>query len=295
MARTSRLQIAKADIVALFDSMETGVFWPSDLSSILGQQRSFWRLAQNTSTNEFIRFLVEKTPMQQVELTALNHTRASDVVRYVWKKASSYELAVSLKRNAYLCHATAMTMLGLTDQVAHKIYVNSEQSPKPSSGTLTQEGIHRAFAKKQRESSFVFNLPDSQQAVLIWGKNTDRLEVGEVEYEGRKLSVAGLERTLIDIAVRPSYAGGVFQVVEAYRRAKDRVSVGTLLATLKRLAYVYPYHQTIGFYMEQAGYAERQYSRLKALGLNHDFYLTYDLREKEFNSNWRLFIPKGFH
>lgn len=58
-----------------------------------------------------------------------------------------------------------------------------------------------------------------------------------------------LERTLIDIAVRPNYAGGVHHVLEAYAAAKSRVSVNVLLATLQKMEYVYPYHQVIGFYI----------------------------------------------
>ena len=116
-----------------------------------------------------------------------------------------------------------------------------------------------------------------------------------MQYQGGTISVTKLERTLIDIAVRPSYAGGVFQVLEAYRRAKDHISTGVLVATLKKLDYVYPYHQAIGFYMQRAGYTEAQYNRLKSAGLNYDFYLTYDLREKEFAPEWRLFFPKGMH
>jgi predicted transcriptional regulator of viral defense system len=227
-------------------------------------------------------------------LTPVNHPDTPEAVRFIWKSASDYEVALSLKRGAYLSHATAMFIHHLTDQIPFRMYVNSEQSPKPSSGTLTQQGIDNAFARKQRESTFIFKF-DGREALLLWGKHTGRLEVTEIQYQGGTISVTKLERTLIDIAVRPLYAGGVFQVLEAYRRAKDQVSTGVLVATLKKLAYVYPYHQAIGFYMQRAGYSDSQYGRLRALGLNYDFYLTYDLREKEYDSEWRLFFPKGMH
>ena len=46
--------------------------------------------------------------------------------------------------------------------------------------------------------------------------------------------------------------------------------------------------------MQRAGYEPRRYERLKQLGLDLDFYLAHDMREREPNSEWRLFHPKGF-
>jgi len=131
---------------------------------------------------------------------------------------------------------------------------------------------------------------------VISGKDTGRLGVAPLTgMEGEKLDVTTLERTLIDITVRPAYAGGVYQVFEAYRAAKDKISVNTLVATLKKLDYIYPYHQAIGFYLQRAGYEQKRYERLKTLGLNFNFHLSHGLKDREFDPTWRLFYPKGFH
>ena len=281
--------------MATLEAKTGGILSAAELTRIFAENRSGWRAAQNTTASEFISFLINETPLREVSLTPVNHPQSPTLSRYAWREEiSPYELALSIKPGSYLCHATAVFLHGLTDQVPRTIYVNHEQSPKPKYvGRLSQEGIDRAFASKQRQSQFLYRWA-RWQFLVISGKNTTRLGVASMPLDDRKLEVTNLERTLIDITVRPAYGGGVYQVLEAYKSAKTRISVANLVAILRKLDYVYPYHQAIGFYMQRAGYDERLYLKLRNLGLNFKFYLAHGIEEKGFDPEWQLYFPKGF-
>jgi hypothetical protein len=40
------------------------------------------------------------------------------------------------------------------------------------------------------------------------------------------------------------------------------------------------------------GYPPLAYEPLRAKGLNYDFYLTHDIKHKEYSKEWRLYYPK---
>lgn len=84
--------------------------------------------------------------------------------------------------------------------------------------------------------------------------------------DGKDVDVTDLERTLIDVVVRPAYAGGINQVAQAYKQAAHRVDVDHMIKLLKNMQYVYPYHQSIGFLLERAGRTEEECRKLKKLG-----------------------------
>jgi hypothetical protein len=100
-----------------------------------------------------------------------------------------------------------------------------------------------------------------------------------------------VERTLIDIAVRPSYAGGAKNVARAYRNAKARLSVPRLAKMLEQLEYVYPYHQAIGFYLQTAGQPSSTLQPLRDFGLKFDFYLEHGTKHSQFDPTWRIHFP----
>jgi predicted transcriptional regulator of viral defense system len=290
--KPSRILAASPAISSFFESSIKHVYTESELGEILYQNRAIWKIPDYVNMTRFISFLADNGKLSMVQVVS-EHYRS--VTRYIWGKASPFAVALSLRPSAYLSHGTAVFLHGLTDQIPRTLYINKEQSVKPRpTSTLTPEALARAFSGEQRRSVYTFNY-ENWTIVLLSGKNTGRLEVGPIAADtGEPIEITRLERTLIDITVRPAYAGGIYQVLEAYKAAKDRLSVNTLTATLKKLDYVYPYHQAIGFYMERAGYEESRTERLLKLGTSLDFYLAHGIKDREYDSKWRLFYPKGF-
>jgi hypothetical protein len=77
--------------------------------------------------------------------------------------------------------------------------------------------------------------------------------------------------------------------------ARERVSVNKLVAHLKQMDFVYPYHQAIGFYLERAGgYRPAQIALLREVEMKWDFYLAHDMRDTAYSPEWRLHYPQGF-
>jgi len=292
MAKPSRLALAKDEIRSLFAKSQQKIFSDAELGGLLLEKCQSWKLAENTRASDFISFLTKHGDLKAHEFRSAHYSRS--ITRYSWGKASPLELALSIKSRGYLCHATAVMLHSLAKHGRKTIYLNVEQSPKPSSpGILTQYGIDLAFSRKQRQSNLIYAY-GGISVITIAGKNTNRLGVEEIAGPAsERLQITNLERTLIDIVVRPVYAGGTSQVLKAYRAAKDRMSVDRLLAILKKLDYVYPYHQPIGYLMQKAGYPEKSYAKLWALGLNHDFYLAHGIQRRAYSGDWRLFYPRA--
>jgi predicted transcriptional regulator of viral defense system len=288
----SRFQIAKADIKALFEKSPQKIYTENDISGILRNQRKFWRLPVSLTAAEFTGLLVQYTHLKVYKFNFPRET----ITRYSWDNVSPYEIAISLKKNAYLSHFSALYINNLTDQVPKKIYVTHEQPEKPArSSELSQTDIDESFTKPVRVSNN-FAKFDDYTICLLNGQFTNRAGIIQTDTEGSGLTdVTGIERTLIDIAVRPVYSGGIFEVQKAFIRARDYVSINKLTALLKKLNFVYPYHQVIGFYLERSGvYNESQINLIRNMERTRKFFLTHDMGEMDYSEEWNLYYPKGF-
>jgi hypothetical protein len=290
MAKT-RIAIAKSDIVGFFNEYPRKIFYLSDIQRILDNERSSWRLTKSMPYSDFVNYLLTKAKLKELVF----NFSYRPIIRYTWGEVPLYELLLSLKHNSYLTHYTAMYFHDLTEQIPKTIYINVEQEQKPrQKNALVQERIDAAFKRPTRLSN---NIAEYQGWTIhmLNGMHTGNLGVIEMSGpDGETLRITDVERTLIDITVRPEYAGGIHEVLKAYRLAKDKVSANRLVATLKKINYIYPYQQVVGFYLEKAGvYTQSQLDLVRKFEMKYKFYLMHGMKDYKYSQQWQLYYPKG--
>lgn len=297
----SRIQIARDDIVKAFKEGPC-VLQMRDLVRTFESQRGDWRLAKSMSVQAFTKWMIEKTSLKEVRLPFPQRK----VVGYTWGDVPLLETLLGLVDNSYYSHYTALRIHGLTEQVPKIIYLTQAKG----SGTalnrqvpdepFDQSAIDLAFSRPPRASKNELELPkEGVRVVLLQGayQAAAGITAGSVNLGGARelqLKYTTLERTLIDIVVRPFYAGGVFEVAKAFEHARDRVSVNGMAALLSHLEFGYPYHQAIGYHLERAGYKKSVVAIFSRLPMNRDFYLTHEMGATSYVSRWRLYVPQGF-
>jgi len=289
--KPSSLEKAKSEIAHFFELGQKDVFDIREMSNILLFNRDKWKIAKSTSFKRFISFITTQKVLAQADFAFPNRRYR----RFLSHSPSILSILSTLDSRAYFSHYTSMHIHELTEQIPKTIFLNIEQSPKKMGLiNLSQERIDNAFRLPWRVSKNIAKYQDYTVFILN-GKFTDNL--GTIKYkekDGAEITFTDLERTLIDIAVRPVYAGGVFEVLKAYRASVKNVDIKKIISYLEILKYIYPYHQVVGFFLEKSGFPGSEIKDLERLGLVYDFYITHEMRNMAYSKKWRLYYPEGF-
>jgi hypothetical protein len=279
-------------LVQKLASIGQHVYSRAELEYLFDELRSEWTLPKGLTRDKFRDLVVESGTLKEIRLTATYPFKSK---RYGWGRFSDYELALSLRPDSYLSHGTAAYLHGLADRRPNAIYVNKEQSPKRQDGLLDQAGLNRAFSSRQRLSNYIVTHGHTK-IVLLCGKDSGRLGVKKKTTGSRNepLEFTDLERTLIDITVRPAYAGGIDAVLRSYIRARRKVDIERLAETLADLEYLYPYHQAVGFLLQRAGCTPEELTVLREAGLEFDFFLAHGMKKTVYDPQWQIHYPMDF-
>lgn len=289
MGRKSDFSLAQKKIEAYLKSSPSKSFSEKILSSDLDKNRDDWKISERKTGKNFTTFITQKKLLYKTEFRNENGG-----IKPIFSKSNidNFTIFSTLHNNSYFTHYTAMFLNELTLQIPKTYYLNFEHYSISERGEISQNGIDRIFSKPQRKSSKFFTY-GGNKIILLNGKYTNKLGVKTKKGDRSLYEYTNLERTLIDIAIRPVYSGGVFEVLNAYKTAKKMVNMKRLINYLEELDYIYPYKQVIGFYLEKAGYPEKTLSLFETEKIKFKFYLTYDIRKDQFSDRWQLHYPKG--
>jgi len=276
-------------VEAALGSSESHVFSQTGLLAYLDEHRMELGFSAKTSTRRIVESMVRSKLVKELKCKCPGKPT---ITRYALPKSNRYEIALSLRPRSFLSHGTAVFVHSLTSTEPDVVVVNCEQTPKPKGNQPTQDSIDAAFARPQRRSTSLYS-DGENRFLLINGKHTGRLGVVVLRTDfSQALQVTSLERTLIDITVRPGYADGAALVLEAYRRAKGRVDIQGLTQLLTDMDFTYPYHQVVGFYLSRAGYSDAEIAVCRSSDLKFDFYLEHGMKAKAYDPSWRVYFPK---
>ena len=255
------------------------------------QHRKEWELPPSSRFHEFIDYLLNNSKLKEY----LFEFPTRNITRYTWGNISFYAIVSSLKQNSYFTHRTAMYLNKLIDDESTDIYLNIEQRLNTKQDrSLEQQRIDMAFSRSVRSTNNLAKY-DGKSIYLLNGMYTGNLGVYSAKWHGGAIRTTNLERTLIDIAVRPNYSGGVTEVAKAYRNARETVSVKKLADTLVKLNFIYPYHQVVGFYLDKSvAYDRNEIEIFRKFGLKFDFYLAHKMSKTIFSPEWRIHYPEDF-
>ncbi|HSL44806.1 MAG TPA: hypothetical protein VK897_15325 [Anaerolineales bacterium] len=285
----SLLNTQKAELEAAIDASTIQIFGSNQLREFLQNIISTEFRNVPVTANQLKQFLINYSHLREIAF----QTPRKEIL-YIWRTVDEYQLLFKIRPKGYYSHLSALYFHGLLDYEPRSIYFNHEQSARLlSTGTLEQSRIDNAFRKKQRITT-ARTVYDGKEYWLLNGKQTGNYGVILKQIPaGIKVPVTNLERTLIDITVRPAYAGGAASVLQAYRLAQSKLSIDKLQETLLALDYLYPYHQSIGFYIDLAGnYRENAIKKfLDYDSLKYDFYLNYEMKEPKYSKKWRIYYP----
>jgi predicted transcriptional regulator of viral defense system len=289
----SRLDQLIPEIEAWFSLQTPKVYTRGDLDSLLDEKRIVWKIPGYVQIGRFVKFLLSRTHLKEVEAVSVGTRRLPTTIRYVWGVADVFMFGLSLRNESYLSHSTAVFLHGLSDQNPFVIFNSKAQrSERTNKSVLTQAAIDAAFSKRQRESHRIYQ-SFGMRFTLLDSNPLHASDVVTQAHGGAFLKITSMERTLIDICVRPAYAGGVIQVLETFRRAR-KLDVSRLFASLQKSHFAYPYQQAIGFYLQRAGASVEELEPFKLAVTKHNFYLGHSLLETDYLPEWKLYVPRGF-
>jgi hypothetical protein len=275
-------------------------FDEKNIYEFLDANRSDMRM-KSFSLNKFIKYLIEHNFISLFVFDNKLNDKKIYISKYFDKKndyAKALEIATLLIPKSYISYFSAMYYYNLTLQLPKKIYLSVERKSYAPHNDIEQEAINKALCKEGRKPTIVLSLL-GYEIYLVHTKEANKVGIKRIQLFDKDYRISTLERTVIDIVVRAEISGGIEEVIQVYKKIsssyKKDISINKIIFILKKLNYIYPYHQIVGYLLFKNGFDTSKFK--KEFTFKNDFFLTRgivneDINNLDYNNEFKIYIPK---
>lgn len=276
------------------------VFDEKSLYNFLDENRSQLKM-KSFSLNKFIAYLADNSFLEKFEFKNNLNDKEMYTSKYFHDKsdyAKALEISYLLLPKSYLSHFSSLYYYNLTQQLPKKIYLSVERNAHAPTQKLEQSVINKALCKDARIVKPILSL-FGYEIYQLHSKEANRTGIKRVHMYDKEYRITTIERTLVDIVVRSELSGGAEEIINVYKQAfkeyKKEISINKIVFILKKLDYIYPYHQVVGYLLSKSGFDATKIK--KEFVFENDFFLTRgdinsNLSNLDYDYEFRIYIPK---
>ncbi|MEK6776602.1 MAG: hypothetical protein AABY87_06970 [bacterium] len=265
---------------------------PAHAERVMGETRY-------KNVSKFISVLLKDGIIKRYRLTARNNRSRILYCSRPLDEIDPYENAMAMFPDGYFCNYSSIYYHSLTNQVPKTLYICNETISERRSKVrdISDNDLRRAFIKPRRHTSCVFDITGYSIVVVDRERNSGHGVIKTLatsQLLPRKSRVTCMERALIDAVVAPHYNGGIASVYAHYKAAQRRANAAKLIELYKKLDFVYPYSQAIGFLLEKARMAKHAALVYREFPPKHIYYIDHNAKTSwRYDKKWKLHYPEG--
>jgi len=252
------------------------------------------------SVSKFIDTLKKDGIIKSYRLTAKNNKSLTLYTSRLLDEVSPYEIAMAMFPTGYFCNLSSIYYHSLTNQIPKSIYICNETiSAKQKNRTydLSNSKLRNAFIKPHRYTSYIFQRKN-YEVIVIDKEKGSRHGVIKVRTHNalcpNNSRITCIERALIDAVVSPQYNDGIVSVYTYFKKARQKLNVQKLVDIYRQLNFVYPYSQSVGFFLETLGMKKQASVIYDTFPPKHTFYVDHNAKTSwKHDDRWNLYYPNG--
>jgi len=252
------------------------------------------------SVPAFIGALKEEGILRAHVLKAKNNKTVTIYSSAALEALNPYELAAKMFPEGYFCNLSSIYFHSLTNQIPKTIYLCHETisgSRKAQADGITNALLRSVFIKKHRRTSYVFTVHDCEIVVVDRNKNSDygvSTVHGHTALLPNSSRFTSVERALIDAIVSPQYNGGIVSVYTYFKKARQKIDGKRLMEIYRKLDFVYPYAQVLGFFLDSIGLQKLATEIFNTYPPQHKFFVDRNAKASwNYDEKWKLYYPNG--